>query len=95
MTSSSAKFIDLAKAVKVGDGLDPASKMGPLANPRRVNAMESILLDAQEKGAKVQTGGKRIGNEGNFFEPTVLTDVRQRADHARGAVRAGRRHDAL
>ena len=69
------KFIDLAKQIKVGDGMDPASKMGPLANPRRVNAMESIVLDAQEKGAKVQTGGKRIGNEGNFFEPTVLTDV--------------------
>ncbi|MDP2297064.1 MAG: NAD-dependent succinate-semialdehyde dehydrogenase [Pseudolabrys sp.] len=69
------KFIDLANQIKVGDGMDPASKMGPLANPRRVNAMESIVLDAQEKGAKVQTGGKRIGNEGNFFEPTVLTDV--------------------
>ena len=69
------KFIDLAKQIKVGDGMDPASKMGPLANPRRVNAMESIVFDAQEKGAKVQTGGKRIGNEGNFFEPTVLTDV--------------------
>jgi succinate-semialdehyde dehydrogenase/glutarate-semialdehyde dehydrogenase len=70
-----AKFIDLAKAVKVGDGFDPASKMGPLANPRRVNAIESLILDAQEKGAKVQAGGKRIGNEGNYFEPTVLTDV--------------------
>jgi succinate-semialdehyde dehydrogenase/glutarate-semialdehyde dehydrogenase len=69
------KFIDLAKQIKVGDGMDPASKMGPLANPRRVNAMESIVLDAKEKGAKVQIGGNRIGNEGNFFEPTVLTDV--------------------
>ena len=69
------KFIDLAKQIKVGDGMDPASKMGPLANPRRVNAMEAIVLDAQEKGAKVQLGGNRIGNEGNFFEPTVLTDV--------------------
>jgi succinate-semialdehyde dehydrogenase/glutarate-semialdehyde dehydrogenase len=74
-----AKFTDLASNIKVGDGLDPASKMGPLANPRRVNAMESILLDAQEKGAKVETGGKRIGNEGNFFEPTVLTNVPENA----------------
>jgi succinate-semialdehyde dehydrogenase/glutarate-semialdehyde dehydrogenase len=74
-----ARFTDLARNIKVGDGLDPTSKMGPLANPRRVNAMESILLDAQEKGAKVQTGGKRIGNEGNFFEPTVLTDVPENA----------------
>ncbi len=46
--------------------------MGPLANPRRINAMESLIKDAQEKGAKVATGGKRIGNQGNFFEPTVL-----------------------
>jgi succinate-semialdehyde dehydrogenase / glutarate-semialdehyde dehydrogenase len=69
------KFTDLAKGVKVGDGLDPTSKMGPLANPRRITAMQSIIQDAQEKGAKTQTGGKRIGNQGNFFEPTVLTDV--------------------
>ena len=69
------KFTDLAKGIKVGDGLAADSKMGPLANPRRIAAMESIIQDAQEKGAKVQTGGKRIGNQGNFFEPTVLTDV--------------------
>jgi succinate-semialdehyde dehydrogenase / glutarate-semialdehyde dehydrogenase len=69
------KFTDLAKGVKVGDGMDAASKMGPLANPRRITAMQSIIQDAQEKGAKTQTGGKRIGNQGNFFEPTVLTDV--------------------
>lgn len=74
-----SKFIDLAKAVKVGDGFDPSSKMGPLANPRRINAMERIIFDAQEKGATVATGGKRIGNAGNFFEPTVLTDVPENA----------------
>jgi succinate-semialdehyde dehydrogenase/glutarate-semialdehyde dehydrogenase len=53
--------------------------MGALANPRRVNAMESIIRDAQEKGAKVETGGSRIGNAGNFFEPTVLTNVPENA----------------
>ena len=74
-----AKFTDLAKAVKVGDGFDQTSKMGPLANPRRVNAMESLMLDAEQKGAKVETGGKRIGNEGNFFQPTVLTNVPENA----------------
>lgn len=70
-----AKFTDIAKNLKVGDGLDPESKMGPLANPRRITAMETLIHDAQEKGAKVATGGKRIGNQGNFFEPTVLTDL--------------------
>ena len=69
------KFADLARSLKVGDGLDPTSKMGPLANPRRVNAVEAFVHDAQEKGAKAAAGGKRIGNQGNFFEPTVLTDV--------------------
>jgi succinate-semialdehyde dehydrogenase/glutarate-semialdehyde dehydrogenase len=69
------RFIDIAKKVKVGDGLDPTSRMGPLANARRVNAIEAFVADAQEKGAKVEAGGNRIGNQGNFYEPTVLTDV--------------------
>lgn len=69
------RFVDIAAQTKVGDGLIPDSKMGPLANPRRVNAMEALIGDAEEKGAKIATGGKRIGNQGNFFEPTVLTDV--------------------
>ncbi|MGE8940286.1 NAD-dependent succinate-semialdehyde dehydrogenase [Leptospira interrogans] len=74
-----SKFTDIAKRTKVGDGLEPDTKMGPLANPRRVNAMEMLIQDAQEKGAKVATGGKRIGNQGNFFEPTVLTDLPETA----------------
>jgi succinate-semialdehyde dehydrogenase / glutarate-semialdehyde dehydrogenase len=72
-------FIDIAKSTRVGDGLNPESKMGPLANPRRVNAIEAFVADARDKGAKVATGGKRIGNQGNFFEPTVLTDVPENA----------------
>jgi succinate-semialdehyde dehydrogenase / glutarate-semialdehyde dehydrogenase len=73
------KFIDIAKKTKVGDGLEPDSRMGPLANPRRINAMESFINDALEKGAKAEAGGKRIGNQGNFFEPTVLTEVPENA----------------
>jgi succinate-semialdehyde dehydrogenase / glutarate-semialdehyde dehydrogenase len=72
-------FTGIARATKVGDGLAPDSRMGPLANPRRVNAIEAFVADAEEKGAKVATGGKRIGNQGNFFEPTVLTDVPESA----------------
>jgi succinate-semialdehyde dehydrogenase/glutarate-semialdehyde dehydrogenase len=68
-------FTRAAKALKVGDGLDPQSKMGPLANTRRVDAMEGFVADAVSKGATVTTGGKRIGNKGNFFEPTVLTGI--------------------
>jgi succinate-semialdehyde dehydrogenase / glutarate-semialdehyde dehydrogenase len=73
------KFIDIAKKTKVGDGMAPDTRMGPLANPRRINAIEAFVADAQDKGAKVEAGGKRIGNQGNFFEPTVLTDVPENA----------------
>ena len=69
------RFVDLAKRLKVGDGLEPGTTMGPLANPRRITAMEGFVQDAVQKGAEVMTGGKRIGNKGNFFEPTVLTNI--------------------
>jgi succinate-semialdehyde dehydrogenase/glutarate-semialdehyde dehydrogenase len=68
-------FVQHSKAVKVGDGLAPDTRMGPMANPRRVAAMEMFIGDARQHGATVRTGGNRIGNKGNFFEPTVLTDV--------------------
>ncbi len=69
------RFVGYAKKVKVGDGLETGTTMGPLANPRRITAMETLIADAEKHGGKVQTGGHRIGNKGNFFEPTVLTDV--------------------
>jgi succinate-semialdehyde dehydrogenase/glutarate-semialdehyde dehydrogenase len=69
------KFTSAAKAIKVGDGLDKNTRMGPLAHSRRVDAIEGFVNDAVDKGAKLETGGKRIGNMGYFFEPTVLTDV--------------------
>ncbi|MDE2092227.1 MAG: NAD-dependent succinate-semialdehyde dehydrogenase [Burkholderiales bacterium] len=68
-------FVKAAAALKVGDGLDPATRMGPLANSRRIEAMQMFVDDAVSKGAKVLTGGKRIGTAGCFFEPTVLGDV--------------------
>ncbi len=69
------KFVALAEKLKVGDGMDAGTHMGPLANPRRITAMEGFIADAVQKGATVKTGGKRIGNKGNFFEPTVLADL--------------------
>ncbi len=74
-----AQFVDgftaRLKAAKVGDGLDAATSMGPLANPRRVAAMDAFIGDAVKHGAKLRAGGERIGNKGNFYQPTVLTDV--------------------
>jgi succinate-semialdehyde dehydrogenase/glutarate-semialdehyde dehydrogenase len=71
----SARFVEYAKGLKLGDGLEKDTRMGPLANPRRLDAMESIVNDARSRGGKVQTGGNRHGNQGFFFEPTVVTDL--------------------
>ena len=68
-------FAKAAAAVKVGDGMDAATRMGPLANSRRVDAMRLFIDDATAKGARLLTGGQRIGEIGNFFQPTVLADV--------------------
>src|SRR5215471_12423785 len=73
------KFLNAAKAIKVGDGLEEGTRMGPLAHARRLDAMEAFVGDAVAKGAKVETGGRRIGNKGYFFEPTVLTNVPREA----------------
>ncbi len=70
-----AKFVAKAEALNVGPGMEAGTTMGPLANARRVPAMEGLIADAVQKGATIATGGKRIGNVGNFFEPTVLTGV--------------------
>ena len=68
-------FTEAAKAIKVGPGSDPETEMGPLANERRIPALQRMIEDAISKGARMTTGGKRIGNQGWFFEPTVLADV--------------------
>ncbi len=73
-------LVEHARSIKVGDGLVAGTTLGPLANPRRLSAMTSVLADARAKGATVATGGERIGTEGNFFAPTVLTDVPLDAD---------------
>src|SRR4051794_6709986 len=72
-------FVAASKELKVGDGLDPSTRMGPLAHARRVEAMEGFVADAKSAGAELRTGGSRIGNQGYFFEPTVFTDVPQDA----------------
>ena len=68
-------FVKQAEKLNVGNGLDEGVKMGPLAHDRRLTAIEGFVADAVEKGAKILTGGKRKGNKGYFFEPTVMTGV--------------------
>ncbi|HJQ55778.1 MAG TPA: NAD-dependent succinate-semialdehyde dehydrogenase [Vineibacter sp.] len=69
-----------AEGLKLGDGLTEGTTLGPLANARRLTAMAQVLDDARSKGATVATGGERVGSSGNFFAPTVLTDVPLDAD---------------
>lgn len=69
------KFVTSARKYQVGDGMDAGTTMGPLANARRLSAIEELVADAASRGATIATGGRRIGNKGYFFEPTVLTDV--------------------
>ena len=73
-------FIGHVTRLKVGNGLDPTTTMGPLANERRLGAMASLINDAVGKGARLQTGGARVGNVGNFWQPTLLCDVPNTAD---------------
>jgi len=69
-----------AESLKLGDGLAEGTTLGPLANARRLSAMAKVLDDARATGAKIETGGERVGAEGNFFAPTVLTNVSLTAD---------------
>ena len=68
-------FAEKAAKLKVGNGIDPSTQMGPLANSRRIDAMEMLVADAKAKGARVLAGGSRIGNRGYFYPLTVLADV--------------------
>src|SRR6185369_17554007 len=69
------RFTEYAKAIKVGDGLEKGITMGPMANSRRIDAMDGFVADAKSRGGKIATGGARRGNQGYFYEPTVITDV--------------------
>ena len=68
-------FTEAAEAVKVGNGMEDGVQMGPLIDKRRFAVMEDFVSDARDKGAKVATGGERLGNQGYFWKPTVMTDV--------------------
>ncbi len=70
-----ARFTEYAKTLKVGDGLEKGNTMGPMANARRIDTMEAFVNDAKNRGGKIAAGGSRRGNQGYYFEPTVITDV--------------------
>lgn len=73
--SFEAAMVAYAEQLQVGDGLEKNTSLGPLANKRRLAAMKEVVSNASESGAKLLTGGNQIGDQGNFFAPTVLSDV--------------------
>jgi succinate-semialdehyde dehydrogenase / glutarate-semialdehyde dehydrogenase len=72
-----AGFARRAAALKLGHGLDEATQMGPLIKQRRVDAMEAVIADAEQRGGQIVTGGRRPPgqNKGFFFEPTVISGL--------------------
>ncbi|MDY0038295.1 MAG: NAD-dependent succinate-semialdehyde dehydrogenase, partial [Zoogloea oleivorans] len=69
------RFVAAAEKIKVGPGFEAGVGMGPLANIRRLAAVESLVDDALKRGARAASGGKRLPGPGFFFPPTVLVDV--------------------
>ncbi|MFT5111471.1 MAG: succinate-semialdehyde dehydrogenase/glutarate-semialdehyde dehydrogenase [Parasphingorhabdus sp.] len=70
-----SRFMEKTSQLRVGPGIDPDSSMGPLAHARRVDAMEEFVADAKSRGATIEMGGARVGDVGNFFAPTVVTNI--------------------
>lgn len=75
-----SKFAQKMKDLRVGDGLDPQTQVGPLANANALQSMEALLQQAVATGARVVTGGSRGSETGHYFLPTVLADVQADAE---------------
>lgn len=69
------KFIAEVKRIRVGSGTQSDTTMGPLISATRLRAVEELISDAVERGAKVELGGQRIGDAGHFLAPTILSNV--------------------
>ena len=68
-------FAEAARAVRVGAACDDGVQMGPLINRRRLAAVEELVQDAVACGARIAAGGKRVGERGFYYAPTVLAEV--------------------
>ncbi|MGD0882349.1 MAG: aldehyde dehydrogenase family protein [Acidimicrobiales bacterium] len=64
-----------ASAIKVGDGTQADSKLGPINNAPQFERVKELVADALAHGARATTGGKAMNRPGYFFEPTILTDI--------------------
>ncbi len=69
------RFVEGMKALKIGDPMNESTEIGPLATPQILRDVEAQVQTSVAAGAMVLTGGKRVNRAGNFYEPTVLTNV--------------------
>jgi succinate-semialdehyde dehydrogenase / glutarate-semialdehyde dehydrogenase len=69
------EFVECMRSLQIGDPLDPATEIGPLATEAILRGVDRQVQDSITAGAKLLTGGKRIVRGGFFYEPTVLTDI--------------------
>jgi succinate-semialdehyde dehydrogenase/glutarate-semialdehyde dehydrogenase len=71
-------FVAKFQGLKVGDPMDPATDLGPLATPQILDDLEKQVQESLQKGATLLTGGNRITTlSGNYYEPTILTNIPQ------------------
>jgi len=70
-----AGVTEAAKKLRVGNGMDADTQMGPLTTAGQMSKIEALAADAVQQGARLETGGSRIGNAGYFFEPTILSGM--------------------
>jgi len=69
------RFADRVSRMKVGNGLEEATEIGPLIDAAAVAKVEEHIADALARGGRIVTGGARLPTGGNFFQPTVIADV--------------------
>lgn len=69
------RFSEKARELKVGKGVEEGTQMGPLTSQNQLETVLSMVEDALTKGAKIEAGGNRIGDTGNFYEPTILSGM--------------------
>lgn len=80
------RFVAEMEALKVGDPMDPATQIGPLATPQILEDVDEQVQATVRAGATLLTGGRRLDRPGNFYAPTVLADVPRDAEAAREEV---------
>lgn len=71
------KLKELAEQLKIGDGLDPESDLGPLNNKVQLEIVSELVEDAKKRGATILTGGERMDKPGYFYKPTLVTNIQE------------------